>query len=175
MRFRKLRIAWSVGWGLAVVLLIVLWVRTNYAIENFGGPLPGSAGFGISSRHGGVGVLLSDRTWGWSYSQHPTQSISESEVDAELQYNTMLGFIRYKSGPGEFRIRVPYWSAILVAAVFTGLTWVPWRFSLRTLLIATTLVAVVLGLVVWATNSVEMNTLGGPSKIVNEHGRLIEK
>jgi hypothetical protein len=27
MRFRKLRIAWSVGWGILCVLLIVLWVR----------------------------------------------------------------------------------------------------------------------------------------------------
>jgi hypothetical protein len=28
MRFRKLRIAWSVGWGIICVLLIVLWVRS---------------------------------------------------------------------------------------------------------------------------------------------------
>jgi hypothetical protein len=28
MRFRKLRIAWSVGWGVAAGLLIVLWVRS---------------------------------------------------------------------------------------------------------------------------------------------------
>ena len=28
MRFRKLRIAWSVGCGIACVLLIVLWVRS---------------------------------------------------------------------------------------------------------------------------------------------------
>jgi hypothetical protein len=30
MRFRKLRIAWSVGYGLACVLLIVLWVRSYF-------------------------------------------------------------------------------------------------------------------------------------------------
>ena len=30
MRFRKLRIAWSVGWGIACVLLIVLWVRSYW-------------------------------------------------------------------------------------------------------------------------------------------------
>jgi hypothetical protein len=43
MRFRKLRIAWSVFWGIACVLLIVLWVRSysrqavsigSIAIEN---------------------------------------------------------------------------------------------------------------------------------------------
>ena len=30
MRFRKLRIAWSVVWGLACVLLIALWVRSYW-------------------------------------------------------------------------------------------------------------------------------------------------
>ena len=30
MRCRKLRIAWSVVWGLAIVLLIVLWVRSYW-------------------------------------------------------------------------------------------------------------------------------------------------
>src|SRR4051812_38849637 len=35
MRFRKLRIAWSVGWGLASVLLIVLWVRSYLFLDQF--------------------------------------------------------------------------------------------------------------------------------------------
>src|SRR5262245_49963380 len=30
MRFRKLRIAWSVFWGVACLLLIVLWVRSYW-------------------------------------------------------------------------------------------------------------------------------------------------
>src|SRR4051812_34028569 len=33
MRFRKLRIAWSAFWGLACVLLIVLWVRSYRWID----------------------------------------------------------------------------------------------------------------------------------------------
>jgi hypothetical protein len=28
MNYRKLRIAWSVGWGVLTVLLIALWVRS---------------------------------------------------------------------------------------------------------------------------------------------------
>src|SRR4051794_6882666 len=35
MKFRKLRIAWSVFWGLACVLLIVLWVRSYQATDVF--------------------------------------------------------------------------------------------------------------------------------------------
>ena len=34
MRFRKLRIAWSVGCGIACVLLIVLWVRSYTVIDS---------------------------------------------------------------------------------------------------------------------------------------------
>src|SRR4029079_4558075 len=33
MRFRKLRIAWSVLWGFAAVLLVVLWVRSYQATD----------------------------------------------------------------------------------------------------------------------------------------------
>ena len=40
MRYRKLRIAWSVGCGLAAVLLIVLWVRSY---RNYGGAIWRSA------------------------------------------------------------------------------------------------------------------------------------
>ena len=35
MKYRKLRIAWSAFWGLAAVLLIVLWVRSYYCPEAF--------------------------------------------------------------------------------------------------------------------------------------------
>jgi hypothetical protein len=41
------------------------------------------------------------------------------------------------------------WGAVLAEPVRWWFGWPPWRFSLRTLLIATTLVAVVLGLGVW--------------------------
>src|SRR5690349_13539570 len=33
MKFRKLRIAWSVFWGLACVLLVVLWVRSYWCAD----------------------------------------------------------------------------------------------------------------------------------------------
>ena len=44
---------------------------------------------------------------------------------------------------------LPYWVIVFSAAACASMPWLPWRFSLRTLLIATTLVAVVLGLIVW--------------------------
>jgi hypothetical protein len=45
---------------------------------------------------------------------------------------------------------VPYWVLVTTMAVLAPLPWLPiYRFSLRTLLIATTAVAVVLGLIVY--------------------------
>ena len=42
------------------------------------------------------------------------------------------------------------WMIVFFCILISAASWLPWRFSLRTLLIATTLFAVVLGLVVWA-------------------------
>src|SRR4051794_7311826 len=33
MKYRKLRIAWSVTWGIAAVLLIALWVRSYWIVD----------------------------------------------------------------------------------------------------------------------------------------------
>ena len=46
----------------------------------------------------------------------------------------------------------PYWLAVLLVGMSASLPWLsllPKRFSLRTLLIATTLLAVALGLIAW--------------------------
>jgi hypothetical protein len=44
---------------------------------------------------------------------------------------------------------IPYWLPCLATATLAIIPWLR-RFSLRTLLIAMTLIAVVLGLVIWA-------------------------
>jgi hypothetical protein len=43
---------------------------------------------------------------------------------------------------------LPFWSVVLLASILAGISWLRWRFTLRTLLIATTLVAILLGLAV---------------------------
>jgi hypothetical protein len=50
---------------------------------------------------------------------------------------------------------VPYWIPALVLGALSAAPWIRWssRFSLRTLLIATTLVAAALGLVVYAARN----------------------
>jgi hypothetical protein len=57
-----------------------------------------------------------------------------------FDFHTLDGVIAY----------APYWFLILMSILFGTAPWVLRRFSLRTLLIATTLVAVVLGLIAYA-------------------------
>src|SRR6476646_1576226 len=84
MKYRKLRIAWSVFWGLAAVLLIVLWVRSYWYSEwiNYSSPPShlrvycnrGVGGINwakIDPRSHGTVPLLPP---GWSHQTHPTFS-----------------------------------------------------------------------------------------------------
>jgi hypothetical protein len=70
---------------------------------------------------------------------------------AALQRLATRGLTRQLPGAG---VLIPYWSVVtpLAAAVCALCFQRPrhWHFSLRTLLIATTLIAVLLGLIVWA-------------------------
>src|SRR3954464_3028735 len=60
MKFRKLRISWSVFWGLACVLLIVLWVRSQTWIDQVFVPLGHSTYFVFGSMPNTFGFGLSD-------------------------------------------------------------------------------------------------------------------
>jgi hypothetical protein len=70
-----------------------------------------------------------------------------SDVGQALNY-WGFGFV---NDWGRYVCVVPDWFSVLVTATLVAAPWLRWRFSLRTLLIATTLVTVVLGLIVYAT------------------------
>jgi len=56
-------------------------------------------------------------------------------------------------GLTEFGFLLPHWFLIALSATFAAVPWIrqlKLRFSLRTLLVATTLIAVVLGLITYA-------------------------
>jgi hypothetical protein len=70
---------------------------------------------------------------------------------ARSSSSPVWGFGASRAGATIKFLFLPYWTIVLGASAISLLPWTLWlrfRFSLRTLLIATTLVAIVLGLIV---------------------------
>jgi hypothetical protein len=151
VRFRKLRIAWSVGWGLAALLLIVLWVRSYWCVDIYGKQLSDVNGFTLLSRNGAVYCAIGRSIKG-----------QELAMDLDVTWRFILAWINVVeaerttsrhfviANDGMITIvRVPDWCLLGLTTALVAAPWIR-RFSLRTLLIATTLVAVVLGAIVYA-------------------------
>src|SRR5262245_4489637 len=139
---RGLRIAWSVWWGILCVLLIVLWVRSySWSDEVY------TQSFYFDSDNG---LITSTSLVG----SRPPAGLYSLQTDADALFGDDLTRLRdcHWIHIYQFQKRsvvsVPHWLFLLLSAITTGAPWILRRFSLRTLLIATTLIAVVLGLVV---------------------------
>ena len=144
MKYRKLRIAWSVVWGVVAVLLLVLWVRSHYLVDQVHLPIGESTAIALDSIPDAFSVRISDQT-----SVGATHSAPTSEWLAaarELLGRPWSGKLQFGIASGGFYSS--YWIFVLLSSVLAVAPWLR-RFTLRALLIATTLVAIVLGLVVW--------------------------
>jgi hypothetical protein len=164
MRFRKLRIAWSLFWGIACVLLIALWVRsyswwdelyTPLSIQRYYETEADGRLIVIESASGQVIVTFSTGSgpWIWHIASKLTDRYPygpHSELADQHHTTGLAGFAIYRAYGLNPTVCVPHWFLALAFVGLGGLSWLHWqkRFSLRTLLIATTLVAVVLGLAV---------------------------
>jgi hypothetical protein len=79
-------------------------------------------------------------------------STSNEELLARWRFeDTYFGF-GILVMPNQVGVFVPYWFLFIICVTLAIVSWPEWtkEFSLRTLLIAVTLVAVVLGLAAWA-------------------------
>ena len=140
---RYLRIAFSAVCGMACVLLVVLWVRSYFRYDTIGrSSRTGSVQ--IASSHGVVFIYV-------AFPPGPPLPLETRWYSSSLP-QPGIGFIEDTATASDTTLHLPYWVLVGLSGVVTGLTSIVqlYRFSLRTLLIAATLVAVVLGLIVWA-------------------------
>lgn len=153
MKFRYLRFAFSATCLIACVLLIVLWVRsywrTTYIVAWFGQ---------LSLQPGAVEIFIADPTDKGGVPAGTVIHVSSKEWMEDFQkqiqaYGTTIRGNHWSRVWGAFYFQnnyiLPYWFIAIIFALLGGAPWLR-RFSLRTLLIATTLVAVVLGAIVYA-------------------------
>lgn len=128
----------------ACILLIALWVRSHrWADVIARGSISSRTSTSIASNYGAIVVFsgVDPNLWHvpdevmnrWGY-------WSEKARPVERHFGWTVKNRRY-------RLEFPTWLPVLFAAGLAVVPWIKWRFSLRTLLIATTLVAAGLGII----------------------------
>jgi hypothetical protein len=137
---RYLRIGFSITCGIVAVLLVVLWIR-SYRAENVITIFrSNSIGWHVVFWDGQVAVTSAPYVRG--------------NPGAWRLYNSwepgIFGFNRFAT-PTSHSVKVPAWSIPTILASLATLPWPRWRFSLRTMLIVTTIIGLLLGLIIATT------------------------
>lgn len=137
-KYRGLRIAWSVARGVAALLLIAIWIRSYWYVDT-------------------IALARSSVTW--------MQGFIFFDSTIELKPNAVKPWNRFGAvstmsiwnlhGEGISKITGRFIQIGLIAPFVVALSALPWvqqRFSLRTLLVAMTLFAVLVGLGRWSAS-----------------------
>ncbi len=140
---RYLRVAFSVACAVACVLLVPLWVRSYQARTSMEVLVTPWSRFEAHSLDGRLIVLKRDRVF-WSLEM---MLAYPADLFSELTKPSTCGFRWYSDGVFS-ALSITYCMLTFLCATIATVLWLPWscRFSLRTLLIATTLLAFLLGL-----------------------------
>jgi hypothetical protein len=161
-KYRGLRIAFSAVCGILCLLLIVLWVRSYQWQDYYCGWVSKSRTVDSLSYRGWISfhsIWFETKLWdavhlpGWESTSHFIQPDPVLGLPALAPSQRWAWAFHRRPNRTEAILTMPCWFPVLLAATFTAAPWIHqlrWRFSLRTLLIATTLVAALLGTVVWA-------------------------
>ena len=140
MKFRKLRITWSLVWGVLAVLLVVCWVRSYWGRTSSEILVTPTHRYYIHSVNGAVAFSRNVRVWaGAEFTPHNPDTFY-----SEMATQFGLKVVRDSVGTW-YTLSISYWLLEVIAILVVALPWLRFRFSLRTLLIGTTLVAVGLG------------------------------
>ena len=130
----------------ACVLLVVLWVRSYRNGISTKWLILDRQHVAFHSQVGGLYLI-----WRTENNLPPNPHFAADELDSELasQVRDLIDRNKLAFSTTRLSLNCPHWLAALIAAVFSVVPWLLYRFSLRSLLIATALVAVVLGTVVY--------------------------
>jgi hypothetical protein len=149
---RRVRIAGSVFFGVVTVVLCMLWVRSYWCRDVIRCRTSGSNVIVFASMKGSLfayDYVLPNIAPLWELKTIEIVNGGYFWAD-EAQYRGILGFI-VKDVLESRILGAPHWFFVLSTVAISTAPWIRYttRFSLRTMLIATTLVAILLGLGVW--------------------------
>jgi hypothetical protein len=157
---KYLRIAVTALSLAACVLLVAIWVRSYFRWDSPHGPFLGNRWIQLNSLQGHLFIGIHERDslgsygsyvhWNWrTFRLHRLRETGATGTVA-WPFDWRIGALGFGvvETNGLRSVFLPYWFLVLITiAVAAAACWKSsWQFSLRTLLIVTTLVAVLLGI-----------------------------
>ena len=150
---KHLRFSFSFACAILCLSIFAMWTRSYHWWDSVQWAFKPKQGVIIGSQSGGAfleyfdvsGTQLMPPRWRVVVNPSPnTDFFPIGGMDGGF-----AGFLSH-IGPSGFLIGVPYWGLILTTIALASIPWVPWkrRFSLRAMLIAMTIVAAALGVIV---------------------------
>jgi hypothetical protein len=130
--------------------LHMLWLRSLFLVDIAVARISATSFVAVAAMPGTLIVASSDST-----GYQPWKLHSKTVVDAlygEMTQHNRFSRIWGSFGVSSRGVALPYWLLILLGTILGVASWLRWqkRFSLRTLLIATTRVAVLFGAIIYA-------------------------
>jgi hypothetical protein len=145
MKYHKLRIAWSVAWGVVWLLFCALWAGSYLRLTTNEIFVTPSTRYYLHSFSGTVAIQVWPRTFSGA---EFLPIFRESDLSSWL--TPSVGFrVIGSPGSGIEALSISYWLPSLGALILAVVPWLRFHFRLRTLLIALTLLAVGLGTIVY--------------------------
>jgi hypothetical protein len=145
---RLLRIAVSAVCLVFCAAFLLLWVRSYSWFDWMAAPLPRSYVVEATTKPGRFNVLISGpafRRNHWEFTSNPIPGDAPQRTLSKRQ-QTHFDWAVFL---GRLHVAMPLWFPVIVTAALSATLGIrSYRFSLRTMLLATTFVAVVLGLAV---------------------------
>jgi hypothetical protein len=149
------RIAFSVVCGALCVVCLVLWVRSHRWIDRIDGPLgqsyPGRT-VAVVSTDGVLMVGVQPEQYNPYAAESHAFRFNRARFEPGARYQPDRGVVGFKviRELNESGLQIPWWFLFGTTLIGGALPWITGRrqFSLRSLLIATTFVAVLLGVFV---------------------------
>ncbi len=139
MKIRKLKIAVSAASILACVLVLALWVRSHWVCDTV--TWNGGRRVAVFSGHGYIRVSASNTT------------LARAPL---LRWQPGITMMPDGIGPWDFQasrqhifLAFPHRFPVVVLILLAVAPWIHWRYSLRAMLIAVTVVALALGLLLY--------------------------
>lgn len=141
-----LRIGFSASCGVVCLLMIAAWVRSYTWADGFFVKLLPTGHIQVHAVDGRMCIWLERKPIDRWFSRHSrliTEKLPAPDDENRIPWLDIYAF------PNLIRIYTAHWLLTVIAGSLAVIPWCPRRFTLRGLLIFTTVIATVVGIIVW--------------------------